>query len=312
MEKLSDTKKKADSLPAEMEIPVEEVHSQNNASQPDKPQGTSGMEKAKMEEFIIKNQEKLKEAMKDKIEEDDVSIQDPESSEIEEPSSIEKTKQRVRQTKPEHARFNFLLNKYVSNVGLVDYTGLSKDIGKLDSYLEELNNFPIAEDWSRNEKLAYWINAYNAFTLKLILSNFPVKSITDIDAGKPWDTKWIKLDDKTYSLNMIENDIIRPRFNEPRIHFAVNCAAKSCPPLANEAFTAENIEALLDKQTIAFINDSSYNVVGKKSIEISKIFEWYGSDFGDVIQFFSKYLPTTLSSDLKVEFKSYDWSLNGK
>lgn len=214
--------------------------------------------------------------------------------------------------KPDHSALNGLLSKYVDSKGNVDYAGLKTMESQLDAYLADLSANSVASSWSRSEKLAYWINAYNAFTLKLIIKNYPLSSITKLHGGKPWDEKWIKIGDKTYSLNQIENEIIRPEFNEPRIHFAVNCAAKSCPPLANKAFTAGNLDALLESQTRAFISNSGFNQIASDKVKVSKIFDWYGKDFGNLIGFLNKYSATKISESAKVEFSEYDWALNKK
>lgn len=211
-----------------------------------------------------------------------------------------------------HSVFNELLSTYVSSKGVVDYLGFQKQEAKLDDYLAWLGTNVPASSVKRNERLAYWINAYNAYTIKLILMNYPLKSITDLHGGKPWDVKWIDLGGKTYSLNNIENDIIRPEFNEPRIHFAVNCAAQSCPPLANKAFTASNLESLLEKQTVAFVNNKKYNQLSRESVVVSKIFDWYGKDFGDIASYISKYAMESVKKEANVSYNEYDWSLNGK
>jgi hypothetical protein len=211
---------------------------------------------------------------------------------------------------PDHTLWNTLLNKYV-NAGKVDYASFKNDMG-LEKYLALLAENPPQSSWSRDEQLAYWINTYNAFTIKLITDNYPVNSIMDLHGGKPWDVKWIKLGKKSFSLNQIENEIIRPQFNEPRIHFAVNCAAKSCPPIANEAFTTANLEQLLEKQTIAFINDNKFNTVSSNQMKLSKIFEWYSSDFGNLVDFIKKYSKKPVSSTASISYLEYDWALNGK
>ena len=131
---------------------------------------------------------------------------------------------------------------------------------------------PVQSSWSRNEKMAYWINLYNASTVQLILNNYPTSSIQNINGGKPWDKRWIKSGSKTYTLNEIENSILRPQFKDARIHFAVNCAAKSCPRLMNKAFTASNLNSLLDENARWFINNSTFNDISAKKVEISKIF----------------------------------------
>lgn len=210
-----------------------------------------------------------------------------------------------------HDAFDVLLKKVVSSNGVVDYSLLKGSSRGLNAYCKLLEENPPTEMWSRSENLAYWLNAYNAFTLKLIIDNYPVKSITDLDGGKPWDKKWINLDSKTLSLNDIENVIIRPRFKDARIHFAVNCAAKSCPPLANYAFTGKNVNTKMDALTKSFIN-SSANEISADKIVVSKIFDWYGEDFNDLITFINKYSSVNVNPGAKISFMDYDWTLNGK
>ena len=208
---------------------------------------------------------------------------------------------------PSHAAFSGLLKKYVSG-GKVNYSGFKSDQATLKEYINMLGSNAPEDSWKRTEKLAYWINAYNAATINLLLDNYPVSSIKDINNGKPWDMKVVKLGDKTYTLNEIENGIIRPSFNEPRIHFAVNCGAISCPPIRNEAFVASKLNAQLDEQAKDFINDEKYNSLNGSTFRASEIFNWYGKDFGDVKAFIANY--TTLPSDVTLEFANYDWSLN--
>lgn len=208
-----------------------------------------------------------------------------------------------------HQIFNSLLRKYVNSSGSVNYSGLKQDKNTLKKYLNELSKNTPDHSWSKNASLAYWINAYNAFTLKLIVDNYPLKSITDLNNGKPWDVKWITLGNKKYSLNTIEHDIIRPAYNDARIHFALNCAAISCPPLLNQAFTANNIDQLLDVRTKSFIN-SSANDLSTSKIKVSKIFDWYKKDFGDVAAFINKYSKTKINGNAIVSFKEYNWNLN--
>jgi len=215
-------------------------------------------------------------------------------------------------TKPalNHDAFNTLLTTYVSSTGKVNYKGLKEEESKLDSYLKLLAENAPNKDWPEDKALAYWINLYNAGTIKLVLNNYPVGSIKDIAGGKPWDKVWIKSGSKTLSLNNIENDIIRPTFNEPRIHFAVNCAAKSCPSLLNKAFTAENLNKLLKQQTVKFINNSTFNMISSDQAKVSKIFDWYGKDFGNLRSFLNKYANTKIAEGTSIAFMEYDWSLN--
>jgi hypothetical protein len=210
-----------------------------------------------------------------------------------------------------HQVFDDLLKVHVSDDGKVNYPAFKKDIAKLDKYLSNLKANHPNRSWTKDQRLAYWINAYNAFTIKLILEHMPVKSIMDIHGGKAWDVEWIKLGNNTYSLNYIENKIIRPVFNEPRIHFAVNCAARSCPPLLNEAYKADKLNAQLQQQTIAFIQNAEFNSISPNALKLSKIFEWYAEDFGNITTFIDTYTRLKVSSKAKVSFQEYNWSLNG-
>ncbi len=217
-----------------------------------------------------------------------------------------------KETKISHASFDSYLKKYVSASGSVNYNGMKADYQPLKIYLNELAKSTPKPDWSRNEKLAYWINAYNAFTIDLILSNYPLSKITDLDGGSPWKVSRIELEGKKYSLDQIENKIIRPQFKEPRIHFAVNCAAKSCPTLMNGAFLPSKLSSQLERQTKKFINNSVFNKISEGSAKVSKIFEWYGEDFGNLKNYLNKYINQKIADDTKIEFIEYDWSLNGK
>ena len=209
-----------------------------------------------------------------------------------------------------HQSLDSLLQAYISDAGKVDYKGLKKDKTRLDAYCQMLTANPVQENLPREEKMAYWINAYNAFTLKLIVDNYPTKSILNFDGGKTWDVRRIKIGDKKYSLNNIENDILRPQFKDPRIHFALNCAAKSCPPIWNHVYTAENLEASLETRARAFLNNPKFNTITASRAQVSKIFDWYGVDFGDLKKFLNQYSETKLKSTAIVNFNEYDWDLN--
>ncbi len=211
-----------------------------------------------------------------------------------------------------HDTWNKLLQQFVSASGKVDYTGLKKNIGELDTYLTNLStHVPASSDVSMKAK-AYWINVYNAFTVKLILDHYPLESITDLHSGKPWDHKWIKLGGVTYSLNNIEHDILRPKYKDGRIHFAVNCAAKSCPKLSNRAFTGQNVEKLLTSLTRSFVNNSAANTLSENKLSVSKIFDWYKVDFGDLVSFLNQYSKTKITSGATILYKDYDWALNSQ
>jgi len=208
-----------------------------------------------------------------------------------------------------HTPYHNLLQKYVTSTGLVNYSGLKKDEKTLDRYLSELSKNTPDNLTTRKAALAYWINAYNAFTLKLILNNYPLNSITDIHNGKPWDVKWITLGNKKYSLNNIENDIIRPVYKDGRIHFVLNCAAISCPPLLNQAFTSNNLEEQMDARTRDFINSGANDLASAK-IKVSKVFDWYRKDFGDVTTFINKYSRVKVNNNALISYKDYNWNLN--
>lgn len=218
----------------------------------------------------------------------------------------------VTHTNDEHEAFDQLLRKYVSSTGKVDYEGLSDHHGQLKSYIRKMGEAAPSRGLSKYKQLAYWINLYNAATLDLVLSHYPLKSIRDID--DPWDIAFVEVEGEKYSLNNIEHDIIRERFDEPRIHFAVNCAAVSCPKLRNEAYTADQLKSQLDDQADFFINKSGKNNISAGRLELSKIFKWYKGDFtknGSLNDFIADY--TAISIDkTDITYLEYNWSLNDK
>ncbi len=212
----------------------------------------------------------------------------------------------------EYVALDVFLHRYVSSAGKVNYAGIKSNMSKLNEILGEFeSNYP-ESSWSSKQKLTYWINAYNIYTIKLIADNYPTSSITKITA-KPWEKKFIKLGGKTYDLNTIENDIIRKQFNEPRIHFALNCASKSCPVLLNAAYTPEKLYSQLTSQTKRFMKDATKNDFSNpKKIKISQLFDWYKEDFtknGTVVDFINKYRTEQLDNP-KIEYMEYSWDLN--
>ena len=217
----------------------------------------------------------------------------------------------VRVTGLDHSQFGALLKKHVSVTGAVNYAGFKKDVKLLDEYLKLLSANVPASNTSRNTRLAYWMNAYNAFTIKLILNKYPVASIKDI-SDKPWDIKFIQLGGKTYDLNAIEHEILR-KMGDPRIHVGINCASVSCPRLLNRAFTPENVNAELDKLTRGFIKDRSRNQITPNEIKLSKIFSWFKEDFikkGSLIDWINKYSEVKVKATAKISYLKYDWNLN--
>ena len=220
---------------------------------------------------------------------------------------------------PSHALWDDLLKDYVMD-GKVNYQFLYKNKEQLNTYLSLLQSHAPVVSWSSNEQLAYWINAYNAFTIKIIIDHYPVKSIKEIGGkmqiplvNSTWDIPFIEIGGKELSLNDIEHRILRQEFNEPKIHFAIVCASKSCPLLRSEAYKAINIDEQLREQALAFINDKSKNQIAADHIEISKIFSWFEGDFikdGSLIEFLNKYSSTKINQNAQVGYLDYDWALN--
>lgn len=227
----------------------------------------------------------------------------------------------ISQEHLKHEQWTALLKTHVSSTGNVDYKGIKAHEADLDAYLTVLsNNHPTAA-WDKNDQLAFWINAYNAFTVKLIVKNYPVVSIKDLGGSiykvnTPWDEKFIHIGDEIYDLNNIEHGIIRKDFADPRIHFAVNCASISCPPLRNEAYVGSKLNAQLDDQAGTFINDVTKNKITKNKAQLSKIFTWFKGDFTanglSVIEFINQYSTVKIDAKTKITYFDYDWNLNGK
>ncbi len=212
--------------------------------------------------------------------------------------------------KDEHKNWDALLQEYVDKEGNVDYKGFKNDEAALDTYLEDLAQNAPDESASSQEKLVYYINLYNAATVKLILENYPLESIKDIKG--PWDRKWVKVGDKTLSLGAIEHKILR-KLNEPRIHFAINCASYSCPKLSNQAYTLDNLEVQLETASRDFVNDDKRNKISANNAQVSEIFKWYKSDFteeGSLLDYINLYSDITITSGTKLQYMKYDWSLN--
>ncbi|MGL1932882.1 MAG: DUF547 domain-containing protein [Desulfotalea sp.] len=223
-------------------------------------------------------------------------------------------------------QWQLLLTKYVTD-GQVDYHGFHKDKQKLEEYLDLLNRTN-PNNLNQSEQLAYYINAYNSCTIKLIIDNSKIEdgrvhfvtSIKDIGSlfSSPWKKRNCELNGNTYNLDEIEHELIRKQFNDPRIHFALNCASKSCPPLASQAYDASKLDRQLDRQSKRFINDKSNNYIRGKTLYASKIFSWYEDDFQpDSIAFFKLFAEGKLKTDLEknhakldIKFLPYDWSLN--
>lgn len=221
------------------------------------------------------------------------------------------------QTNAQSEIFNNLLKKHVSDAGFVDYKSFKDDKLKLDNYISYLEKTSPNNSWSDNKQKAFWINTYNAYTIKLIIENYPLKSILDIHKKNKnaWNIPFVKVGGKTYTLDVIEHQILRKKFSDPRIHVGVNCASISCPKLTNAIFTEKNIERKLDELMKLFINDTSKNKLNPKSIKVSAIFKWFQDDFtkeNSLIFYLNKYTNTPIQLDAKINYLEYNWSLNVK
>lgn len=217
-----------------------------------------------------------------------------------------------------HNIWTDLLQKHVKSSG-VDYRGFIDDSTSFNKYLGLLeSSLPNEKNWSRDEQFAYWINAYNAFTVKLIIDHYPTKSIKDIKKGVPfvnsvWDIKFIKIEDQKLDLNNIEHGILRKKYADPRLHFAINCASISCPALLNEAYVAEKLDMQLQEAGIAFLNDNLKNKIDSKNPKLSPIFSWFKSDFTkgqSLIEFVNQFIDEPIAESAKVSKTDYDWNLN--
>ena len=225
-----------------------------------------------------------------------------------------------------HGIWNELLVKHVRQRGastVFDYSALKQDPSGLIRYLERLQGvaWEQFDAWSDQRRLAFLINAYNAYTIQLIVDNYPLASIREISQD-PWEEKSFPLLGQKRSLNEIEHTLIRGAFQEPRIHFAVNCAAASCPPLRGEAFIADRLEEQLQDSTVRFLADRENNRVDEDegAIYLSSIFQWYGEDFeqgGGVLAFAASLISSDpgiqariKSGQLDLRYLEYDWALN--
>jgi len=213
--------------------------------------------------------------------------------------------------------FDSLLQKNVDKTGRVDYQSLKNNETLLDNYLAYIQNNEPTKDWSSNKKKAFWINTYNAYTIKIILNNYPLKSIRDIkiDGKTAWKIPFVKVGQKRYTLDQIEHEILRKKFNDPRIHVGINCASVSCPRLWNFAFTEDNIASSLDNLMKVFINDTTRNKISKNNVALSEIFNWFSKDFiknGTIISYLNTYAAIKISEKASIKYLTYDWSLNKK
>ena len=221
----------------------------------------------------------------------------------------------------DHSAYDKILKKYVNESGRVNYKGLKADQQPLNQYLALLSKNPPAASWTKSEQMAYWINAYNAYTIRLVLDHYPVTSIKDIGSKikipfvtTPWAIKFFSIGGEKMSLDNIEHGTLRKKYNDPRIHFSLVCASISCPRLRNEAYTADKLDRQLDDQGRDFVNDPAKNKVGKDAAQLSKYFDWYKSDWSGggqtVAKWVNKYSTTKMDANAKVSYLDYNWNLN--
>ncbi|MGK0398640.1 MAG: hypothetical protein ACJA0I_000934 [Gammaproteobacteria bacterium] len=226
----------------------------------------------------------------------------------------------------DHSEWNDLTSRFVTptkdGINHFAYSKFQMDEKKqLQAYILGLSKTPIRQ-YNRDEQMAYWINLYNAITVNLILDNYPIASIRDIKSGffsfGPWDKKLIMIDGEEMSLNDIEHRILRPIWQDPRIHYAVNCASIGCPNLQSNAFTAANTQALLNVAAVEFINHHRAAQVKKGKLRVSSIYKWYKVDFGgtdaSIINHLRQYAEPQLAEQLRniesIDDDYYNWSIN--
>lgn len=209
--------------------------------------------------------------------------------------------------------YQYLLKKYVTSKGVryQDWFNNKDDLAKLKTVTQYYaqNAAPTEE----NAKLAWYLNAYNASTLQKILDDWPNEGPLDASLFF-FHKKNTTLSNKSISLLHLENKIIRKQFNEPRIHFALNCASVSCPPLHDQPFTAGTLDKTLEKLTIAFLNNNSEALIQQdQEVHVSKIFDWYAEDFGgtkNVLNYINQYRKDKIPTGKEVKILPYDWKLN--
>jgi hypothetical protein len=215
----------------------------------------------------------------------------------------------------DYADWDEVLRRFVDDKGRVDYPGLKKERGALDRFVALLaaTGPRTRPAWfkSKDEQLAYYLNAYNALTMFNVVERYPaIKSVYDEKVSFFMRTRFT-LDGESLSLHDLENKVVRPRFAEPRAHFALNCASTGCPVLPAEKFDPARLDAQLERETKAFLDRPENLTVKDGEIVLSKIFKWYAEDFdgGDVLGWLRKRRPA-VPADGKLTHREYDWSLN--
>ena len=211
--------------------------------------------------------------------------------------------------------YNNLLGKYVTSSGVkyAVWTNNAADVQGIQQVVDSIAKENVS-GLNKKEQLAFYLNAYNAWILHEALGKYPTKSVKDV-LFTFFTGQRLKVAGEPMSFNHLEKDIIRPKFGEPRVHFALNCASRSCPPLNREAFRADKLDGQLEKLAAAFVNSPKgvdYSA-GKKTAALSAIFNWYKDDFkavGGPMVFINQRHNPPLPNDTKIGYQEYDWSLN--
>jgi len=229
-----------------------------------------------------------------------------------------------------HAQWNALLQKHVvlldgGKASRLRYAGMAADHATLKAYLQEISSVKEAEfeRWTREQQMAFLINAYNAFTVEKVLSRYPdLRSIWDFGKlfGNPFKDRFFVLLEKSSSLDQIEHEALRKKYGEQRVHFALNCASVGCPMLREEAYVGARLERQLEEQAARFLSDRTRNRLAGGRLEVSKIFDWYKEDFEPRAAYFARYAKAladdaagqalVVSGNAPFSFLDYDWALN--
>ena len=229
-----------------------------------------------------------------------------------------------------HGDWTVLLRKHVvlaegAKASRLSYGAIAQERGALQKYLASLSAVNEAQfnGWSRDEQMAFLINAYNAFTVEKVLSRYPdLRSIWDFGRffGNPFRDRFFSLFGSKTSLDGIEHGMLRKRYRDPRVHYAINCASVSCPMLREEAYVAERLQQQLEEQARRFLSDRSRNRVRAGRLEVSKLFEWFREDFEPLDAYLARYAALLAEEPgeqgriaaraLPIAFLDYDWSLN--
>lgn len=208
------------------------------------------------------------------------------------------------------SKSNSFFKLHVKN-GLIDYKKIKSNPGELNALIELMGSTDITKE-DKNTQLAFYINAYNLSVVQNVIKNYPLKSPLDIKGF--FKTTTFKISGKNMTLDYLENQLIRPDFKDPRIHFALVCGAKGCPPIINEAYLPSNVQSILTRQTKSALDNSSYTKVSGSKVELTEIFNWYKQDFGnndsEVIAFINKYKSKKLASSTTIGYYTYNWELN--